>query len=129
MHSICRGKYAFVVDGLTPGTRYRFCVHFGTEGACVSSISVTTNPEGGYPFISLPVTDRLPSGAYGSNPSLPLRVVNAVGVRNVRWYWNDIGIAVGGDCYYKVDGSGELKAVIEYRDGSQETIRKKIIVL
>ena len=124
-----RGRYAFVVDGLTPGTRYRFRVHFGTEGSCVSSISVTTNPAGGYPFISLPVTDRLPNGAYGSNPSLPLRVVNAVGASKVSWYWNGVGITVGGDCYYKVNGSGELKAVIEYPDGSEETIRKKIIVL
>lgn len=122
------GRYSCRVEHLIPGRTYGFRIYYEMEGTGSASAEITTVHTGGYPFIALPEKGRMPSGALQAGTGLPLRLFNAVDAVEVRWYWNGREICAGGDGYYRVWTSGELKAVAEYAGGPTEIFIKRIVV-
>lgn len=126
------GKYAYVLEGLSPVTSYEACISMTSKNGETTEISVpfTTKAyyEQGLPFIYLNDTERYISGAFYDGSKLPLRVYNARNASSVEWYMDSSRICAGPDGFYTVHNSGVLRAVINYADGSTEVIQKKITV-
>ena len=59
---------------------------------------------------------------------IPLRIFNAPGIQEVRWYFNGRLIEVGADGYYTINTSGRLRAEITYLNGDSEVIIKDIML-
>lgn len=125
------GKYALVLDRLDPVTSYTVSVSFsigdvtGSEGV----ISFLTNTDnGGYPYIYLKNVLRNPDGTFPSGSRLPLRVYNAVGAEQVRWFMDGNPVRTGADGYYTLTGSGLIKAVVSWEDGTEDVLIKQIVV-
>ena len=123
------GKYAIVLDGLTPRTSYPVTISFvlngvaGKEGA----VSFMTNSDnGGYPYIYMKNVKRNPDGTFPMGSRLPLRIYNAIGAKDILWTFNGGWISPDKSGYYKVRGDGTLKAVISWSDGSKDVIVKEI---
>ena len=123
------GKYAVVLDGLTPRTSYTVTISFvlndvaGKEG----TVSFMTNSDnGGYPYIYLKNVKRNPDGTFPMGSRLPLRIYNAIGARDILWTFNGGWICPDKSGYYKVRKDGELKAVISWEDGSKDVLVKEI---
>lgn len=117
------GCFACVVEGLMSGERYKFSVS-REGGKDRTSIDVTTLFYGGYPFIRVPDVGRNPDGSYSAGAAFPLRVMNAVDVAGVEWYLDSTPVSVGPDGYFHLQSSAELKAVVRYNDGTDETLVK-----
>lgn len=123
------GKYAVVLDGLTPRTSYTVTISFvlndvaGKEG----TVSFMTNSDnGGYPYIYLKNVKRNPDGTFPMGSRLPLRIYNAIGAKDILWTFNGGWICPDKSGYYKVRKDGELKAVISWEDGSKDVLVKEI---
>ena len=82
---------------------------------------------GSYPYIYLKDVARGTGGSFAPDTPIALRVYNAPDAVKVSWYFDGKAIAPGADGYYHLTRSGELKAVVTYRD-SAEIITKKIVV-
>lgn len=123
------GMYSYTVEGLEAGSDYTFAISVG-EGARAAStkVTVTTKPLGGQPFIYLTGASRNSAGKFTVCTRIPLRVYNLRNVRDVRWYWNGIGISAGEDGYFELVEDGILKAVVTYSDGSEEIFIKEISI-
>ena len=67
-------------------------------------------------------------GTLPEGSRLPLRVYNAGEAAEITWKFNGKVITAGGDGYFTVKESGELKACIIWDDGSEEAIVKEIII-
>ena len=134
VHPYETGKYAYVIDGLTPATAYKvqlLCRNGNIPGPVNGNASFTTKSDkkaDSYPYIYLKdVDDRRSDGSFASGASLSLRVYNAPDADGVTWYFDGKVITPAADGYYHLSRSGELKAVISY-PGSTDIITKKIIV-
>ena len=128
------GRYAYVIDGLTPTTAYKvqlLCRKGNIPGPVNGNASFTTKSDkkaDSYPYIYLKdVEDRRSDGSFVSGAPLSLRVYNAPDAVSVTWYFDGKQITPGADGYWHLSRSGELKAVINYTDG-KDTIIKKIVV-
>ena len=80
-----------------------------------------------YPYIYLKDVARGTGGSFAPDTPIALRVYNAPDAVKVSWYFDGKAIAPGADGSYHLTRSGELKAVVTYRD-SAEIITKKIVV-
>ena len=127
------GKYAFVIDGLTPSTAYKvqlLCRKGNIPGPVNGNASFTTKSDrkaGNYPYIYLKDVDRGPGGSFAPDAPIALRVYNAPDAVRVAWYFDGKPISPGADGYYHLARSGELKAVVTFPD-STDIITKKIVV-
>ena len=127
------GKYAFVIDGLTPTTAYKvqlLCRKGSIPGPANGNASFTTKSDkkaGSYPYIYLKEIPRGAGGSFAPDTPIPLRVYNAPDADGVTWYFDGRVVTPGNDGYYHLTRSGELKAVISY-PGSTDIITKKIVV-
>jgi M6 family metalloprotease-like protein len=127
------GKYAYVIDGLTPTTAYKvqlLCRKGNIPGPVNGNASFTTKSDkkaGSYPYIYLKDVDRGAGGTFAPDTPISLRVYNAPDADGVTWYFNGNRITPGADGYYHLTRSGELKAVVSY-PGSTDIITKKIVV-
>ena len=126
------GKYAFVIDGLKPGTSYDLFIlcKKGNIPGPVCDASFTTKSDkiaGSYPYIYLKDVERGTDGSFASDTPISLRVYNAPDAVKVSWYFEGKAIVPGADGYYRLSRSGELKAVITYPE-STDIITKKIVV-
>ena len=127
------GKYAFVIDGLEPSKAYKvqlLCRKGNIPGPVNGNASFTTKSDrkaGSYPYIYLKDVARGTGGSFAPDTPIVLRVYNAPDAVKVSWYFDGKAIAPGADGYYHLTRSGELKAVVTYRD-SAEIITKKIVV-
>ena len=127
------GKYAFVIDGLTPSTAYKvqlLCRNGNVPGPVNGNASFTTKSDkkaGSYPYIYLKDATRGTGGTFAPDTPIALRVYNAPDALGVAWYFDGKAISPGADGYYHLTRSGELKAVISY-PGSTDIIVKKIVV-
>ena len=127
------GKYAYVIDGLTPTTPYKvrlLCKKGNIPGPVNANADFTTKSgkmANSYPYIYLKDVERGSGGTFAPNAPLSLRVYNATDAVSVSWYFDGKPVAPGADGYYHLSRSGELKAVVTYPDGT-DIITKKIIV-
>ena len=128
------GKYAYVIDGLTPATAYKvqiLCRNGNIPGPVNGNASFTTKSDkkaDSYPYIYLKdVEDRRSDGSFVSGAPLSLRVYNAPDADGVTWYFDGKAISPGADGYYHLTRSGVLKAVISY-PSSTDIITKTITV-
>lgn len=125
------GFYALVLEGLHPRTSYTVSVSFSINGVVGKEGSVsfmTSSYTGGYPYIYLKNVQRNPDGSFPKGCRLPLRVYNAVGAAKVSWTFDGVKIAPDKSGFYKLDRSGQLKAVVSWEDGSEDVIIKQITV-
>ena len=127
------GKYAYVMDGLTPSTPYKvklLCKKGSIPGPVNGNGDFTTNSgkkADSYPYIYLKDVERGTDGSFAAGAPLSLRVYNAPDADGVHWYFDGVAITPGADGYYHIPRSGLLKAVISYPE-STEIITKKVIV-
>ena len=126
------GKYAYVIEGLTPNTAYKvqlLCKRGSIPGPVNSKASLTTKADPkGFPYIYLKNIDRRSDGSFPADAPLCLRVYNTVDA-DVRWFLDGRSIAPGPDGFYHLTRSGSLKAVVTYPDGQgTEIITKDVIV-
>ena len=128
-----QGKYAFVIEGLTPTTAYKvqlLCRNGNIPGPMNGNASFTTKSDrkaGSYPYIYLKDVERGTGGTFAPDAPLSLRVYNAPDAVGVSWYFDGKPIAPGADGYYHLSRSGMLKAVVSYPE-STDIITKKITV-
>lgn len=120
----------FTIEGLSPRTTYNYTVSlkFSEDDIFSATSSFTTKVylSGTYPYIYLTEKNRNEDGTFMSGAKIPLRVYNATGVAEVRWYLNGVRIRTGSDGYYTITAAGTLKAEIIYEDGTSEVIIKEI---
>ena len=127
------GKYAYVIDGLTPSTAYKvqlLCRKGNIPGPVNGNASFTTKSDkkaGSYPYIYLKDVGRGTGGSFAPDAPIALRVYNAADAVSVSWYFDGKPISPGADGYYHLSRSGVLKAVVTY-PGSTDIITKKIVV-
>ena len=125
------GKYACVIDGLTPSTAYKvqlLCRRGNIPGPVNGNASFTTDKKSdNYPYIYLKDVDRGSGGTFAPDAPLALRVYNATDAEGVKWYFDGKPVTPGPDGFWHVSRSGELKAVISY-PRSTDIITKQIIV-
>lgn len=146
------GKYAYVLEGLTPGTNYTVTVDIKVNGISGSG-QKETRPfatralyKEGYPYIYLPNNDlidaegdadysgsnikgqRYGDGSFKKNAAIPLRIFNVQDYINISWFVDGKEVATGADGYYHLEKSCDLKAIITYSDGTTDVMYKKITV-
>ena len=134
VHPYETGKYAYVIDGLTPATAYKvqlLCRNGHIPGPVNGNASFTTKSDkkaDSYPYIYLKdVENRNSDGSFASGAPISLRVYNAPDADGVTWYFDGKVISPGADGYYHLTRSGVLKAVISY-PSSTDIITKTITV-
>ena len=121
---------SFTVEGLTPQTRYRATVRLVVpdEQKFSMSANFTTKVyrKGTYPYIYLRGSDRNTDGTFVPGSKIPLRIFNATGMAEVRWFFDGSPVEAESDGYFTVRRSGTLCAEIYYEDGTEERIIKEI---
>lgn len=125
------GKYAAILENLSPRTAYKTEVFFkegGLTGQKVSANFTTKSLHDVEPYIFFNGISRNKDGSFPKKTKLPLRVYNLREASVVQWYMDGTKINVSGSGYYELNSSGDLKAVITYKDGSKDIIQKTIIV-
>ncbi len=127
------GKYALILEGLeSTGKTYSVTVSFvkdEIEGES-KTISFMTKraPSVKWPYIWFGSAERNSDGSFVSGARIPLRVYNAAHAAEIRWFFNGSMISHDGDGYHTLTGSGTLKAVISWEDGSSDILMKEIII-
>ena len=121
--------YSYTFEGLEPNTTYIVSV-YKLDSTNAASAEFTTKKyySDGYPFIYLNSAERNSDGSFKKGGLMPLRVFNARGAARVSWYYSDSTLGTDGSGYYTVRGSGTLKAVVDYEDGTTDIITKQITV-
>ena len=124
------GAYSYTFEGLEPGKTYTVTVFNPKERDKTVSAEFTTKKyyTDGYPFIYLNSAERNSDGTFKKGGLMPLRVFNARGAARVSWIYSDSTLGTDGSGYYTVKGSGLLKAVVDYEDGTTDIITKQITV-
>lgn len=125
------GKYAVIIEGLSPRTAYQtelFFTEGGLTGHKVPADFTTKSLHDVEPYIFFNGITRNNDGSFPKKTSLPLRVYNLRDASAVQWYMNGTEIKAAGNGYYELNSSGDLKAVITYKDGSKDIIQKTITV-
>lgn len=124
------GLYSYTFEGLQPNTTYKVTVFNPNERDKSVTTSFTTKKyyNDGFPFIYLNSADRNSDGSFKKNGLMPLRVFNAPDAVRVTWSYGSNVLSTDGSGYYTILGSGVLKAVVDYADGSRDVIQKTITV-
>lgn len=126
-----RGRYALVLDGLKTMTSYSAGIRFKEMGLSSKEAQVnftTKRIYDGYPFIFMNTVPRNGDGSVPEGSMVPLRVYNARNAASVDWYMGNTKISVGSDGYYHITSSGNLKAIIHWKDGTKDVLMKEIIL-
>ncbi len=127
------GKYALILEGLEPtGKTYTVKVSFikdDIEGES-RSISFMTKraPSVKWPYIHFGSAERNGDSSFTEGSRIPLRVYNATDAADITWYFKEEIISHDGDGYFTLPSEGTLKAIVEWEDGSTDTITKEIII-
>ena len=79
-------------------------------------------------YIYMNGLERDADGSITEGCGLPLRLSNASDAAEISWTFNDRQAIPDGDLYFRPKESGTLKAHIVWKDGSEETIMKEIII-
>lgn len=122
--------YSVTFEGLKPNANYRLSISIPVGAETVSVFrNFTTLPlrKSAHPFINLISVDRNKDGSIIDGQELPLRVVNAIDAKEIKWFHNGNPVKVSENGYWTAK-NGTLEAKIHYEDGSVDVIRKKIVV-
>ncbi len=126
------GNYSATLEGLSPATAYRIVIKVicndGTVHSKTDSFTTKSLQKGVRPFIYMRTVKRNEDGSLPRDGKLPLRVYNAQEAEAVEWSFNEKPITPGSDGYWHVSGSGMLKAIVHYSDGSTDVIAKELTV-
>ena len=124
------GRYAFTMDGLSPGTAYKLTLFFRSYGITSQekTVKFTTKRQYDRPYIYLSSAKRNADGSFPSGAEIPLRVFNCPPAESVKWYFDGGQVTTGGNGYFTLTRSGDLKAVISRSDGTTDIILKHITV-
>lgn len=125
------GKYAVVLEGLSPRTSYTVNMVFSIDGLLGKDASIsfmTSSDSNGHPYIYLKNVKRNQDGTFPAGARIPLRVFNAVGAEKVDWTYDGKHVTTGPDGYFHLEKSGTLKATACWEDGSEDVIIKEIKV-
>ena len=116
-----------IVDGfhLHPAT-VRLVVSDEQKFSMSANFTTKVYRKGTYPYIYLRGSDRNTDGTFVPGSKIPLRVFNATGVAEVRWFFDGSPVEAESDGYFTVRRSGTLCAEIYYEDGTEERIIKEI---
>lgn len=128
--SINAGRSSYTISGLTPQKHYVFKLtlkaseenRYSIKDAFITKYYRNDT----YPYIYLSSAERNPDGSFVAGSKIPLRIFNAPGIHEVKWYFNNKPIEAEADGYYTIRSSGRLKAEISYKDGYSEVIIKDI---
>lgn len=123
-------KYSLTIEDLKPQTKYSIEIYYKSENGengeiQTSAFETRRTPSINYPYICINGT-----GTYAEGSKMPLRVVNASGAASVKWELDSSEIAVSGDGYYHIEGTGThvLKAAVNHKGGAKDIITRKITV-
>ncbi len=121
------GMFSYTFEHLRPATSYRIEI---TNGPFTKSAGFKTKAYNSSvrAYIHLSGAERTQDGAFIKGTAIPLRVYNAPDAVSVKWTFDGKEISCDRTGYYTLDKSGELRAVIEWDDGSMEIITKTITV-
>lgn len=124
------GVYSYTFEGLSPDRTYTVSVFNPDDRDYSVSEDFTTKKyySDGYPFIYLNSAERNSDGSFRKGGRMPLRVFNARNAAHVDWVFSSNVLTTDGSGYYTVQGSGTIKAVVYYEDGSTDVITKQITV-
>lgn len=140
------GRYSIVIGGLQSNTSYTAKIYFEDENTSETiEFKTKTYRKGSHPFIFLKNASRNDDGSFNSGTKVSLMLYNAPGLDeagtdiawftqkqkdsgSLTWYFNDRQIERESDGYYTLPESGILKAVINYKGDSTDTIIKEITV-
>lgn len=126
------GSRSFTLEGLAPGTAYNVRLTASTDGGGGFSAShafrTWSVPANTPPYIYLNSAGRNPDGSFVKDAAIPLRVFNATGAAEMRWYFDGRRIDAGADGFFHPDRSGVLKVEILWEKGGSDIIIKKINV-
>ena len=126
------GKYSVLIDGLEEGTFYDISISLGTDVALSDPASVkfrTLDIVGGErPYISFEGVLRNSDRSFKKECKLPLRANNCKDATAIRWFYNGREVKPGDDAFFRPECDGELKMEVIWKDGSRDSVRKKIII-
>ena len=124
------GSYSYTFEGLSPDKTYTVTVYNPEipKFSVTSDFTTKKYYSDGYPFIYLNSSERNSDGSFKKGGRMPLRVFNARGAARVSWVFSESVLTTDGSGYYTVQGSGTIKAVVDYEDGSTDVITKQITV-
>lgn len=126
------GIYSFTAEGLEPQEDYSATVRVicadGSTFSRTVSFKTKVRSQGSRPFIFLNSVSREDDGSFARGTKLPLRIYNATGLQEVKWYYNGIRIFPAADGFWQISSGGTLKVEAWYSDGSCEIIQKNIKV-
>lgn len=121
-------NYAATVEGLSPGSAYSFTISVNCPERYSSHTGCTTKTirSGASPYIWLNGSERRNDGSFMKGSPILLKVYDAADVADVRWFYDGHPITPGSNGLFTPASDGELKAVINYRQGGKDIIVKKI---
>jgi M6 family metalloprotease-like protein len=121
--------YTAVLRNLKPKTAYKAEIYYILDGVPGESktfgFTTKTFTEGNTPYIYVKNCARTQDGSFKKGEGIPLHVYNALNAEKIDWYYNNQKLTqVSG--YFRPQASGTLKAVVWWKDGSQDIIKKHI---
>lgn len=121
------GMFSYTFEHLRPASSYVIEIRNGSfnKSAGIRTKAYNSNVRA---YIHLTGAERTVDGAFVKGTAIPLRVYNAPDAVSVRWTFDGKEISCGKTGYYTLDRNGELRARIEWDDGSIEIITKTITV-
>lgn len=126
------GKYAIVLEGLTPGNKTysaTICFEAGEVVGEGKKVSFMTNREVpvNWPYIHFGKAAN-EDGTFSIGAKIPMRVYNASKAEAIEWEFNGKTSGPEGDGYFTVSEPGTLRATVYWPDGSKDILEKNIIL-
>lgn len=126
------GKYALVIEGLTPGNKtYTATICFEIDETMGESrkVSFMTSREVpvSWPYIYFGKSAN-EDGTFSIGAKIPMRVYNASMAEAIEWEFNGKKSGPEGNGYFTVSEAGTLRATVYWRDGSKDILEKNIIL-
>ncbi len=127
------GKYSFTLENLSSGNRtYSIIIWFESGNLAGNemqgSFMTKKEPTVSWPYIYMGGVTVNTDGTLPAGGKLPLRLHNAGEAAEITWTFDGTEVSVGADGYFTVENGGILKARIQWEDGSEDIVEKKIII-